>query len=805
MTTPEVLAPAGSPDCLPAAVAGGAHAVFLGLRHFNARGRAENFRLADLPRHVGYLHRHGVKCYVVLNTLVHDDEHPKALKLARAAHDAGVDAAIIQDLGLWRLLTREVPGLKRHASTQMSVMDPSHVEVLARLGAERVILARELALPEVAACTAAAAALGVQTEHFVHGALCYAVSGQCLMSNFAGCRSANRGTCAQNCRFDYATPGAAAPAESQISMKDFALVGRIPDLAAAGVASLKIEGRLKGPDYVYTVSRVYRAAVDAYATGTRFDVADARELLKDVFARPHTEAPLDGDYSQASRLHRNDPGSDRTSDGTLLGFDRVRGAAEIRSSRPIAAGQGFRFTVPAADGSSWNDGFLVLASEAGQSGTWRLRIRTDARGPKVPAGTPVFRNADHARKAEAQAAMAAVPLDPPEESTVLVDLDVSGAIGAVLTVVATSADGRSARVASTQLLAPAASAPLTQALLADKLGAFGGTGFRLGRIGCAIAGDAFLPATVLKELRRDLVAQITAQTPVVPAEPEPMVAIEPATPLRRRTKLWVACGSLEAARAAHAAGADAVWLDDPTIDWWQDPPVISSDLPLWVRLPATSPVPDLKRIGLPIVCGHLGQLAAARTAGLRAVMDLAANVYSTETLAALRDLGAEAAVLSLELSAREVVRLAGRCAALAQPLPALALVVHGRVPSMLTRQQHDLEPGEIRTIAAVTRDGGLPYELQRRRHDTVVWEARRLSAPQAVAATSGLVDAWVLELADLGAERIGAVISAYSGLRDGSVTPAGVTAACAPTELHGIFPGHLEIGARELDAWQERA
>ncbi len=817
---PEVLAPVGSPDCLPAAVAGGADAVFLGLRHFNARGRAENFRKAELAHHVAYLHHHHVKCYVVMNTLVHDDEYPKALDLAAAAHAANVDAVIIQDLGLWRALARELPGLKRHASTQMTIHHPSQVAVLAALGAERVILARELSLAEVAACTREAERLGIETEHFVHGALCYAFSGQCLMSNFAGCRSANRGTCAQNCRFDYTSsesgvrgpesvdPGPRTPdsgrIETEISMKDFSLIARIGELADTGVASLKIEGRLKGADYVYTTSRVYRAATEAWAAGKKFDPTWARELLKDVFARAQTEAPLDGVYGSASRLHRYEPEQDRAPDATLVSADRRRGEVVVQSRVPITAGQGFSFSV-----GFFNGGFLVIGADALGGDRWRLKVRIAEHGPRLPAETPLFRNANHERKREAATAMAEVPVQAVAEPTIALALQVSAHVGAPLSVSARAADGRSVEVASDTALTVATGRPADETLMREKLGAFGGTPWHLGELVVSTDGRAFAPASLLKDLRRRLVdglAALPAPT-IAPTWTPP----EPGTPRRRTTAVWVAVGSIAAGEAALAHGASAVWLDDPTIDWWgtSAPAMPAPDARWWLRQAATAPVsPHLARCGWGVVAGHLGVLAAARTAGLPAIADLFCNTYSTETLLSLRDLGAQAAVISLECSGREIARLAARCATLADAgvaVPALALIAHGRLPAMLTRQDHGLAVGATRTITAVARDGGLPYDLQRRRHgDTVVWEGRRLCAPEHVAPTAGLVDAWVLELADLEPAQVAEMTAAYVALAGGGGDAATITALAAARSPHGLFTGHLAQGSRELDLVVER-
>jgi putative protease len=781
------------------------------LRHFNARGRAENFRKAELPRHVDYLHGHGLKCYVVMNTLVHDDEYPKALDLAACAAHAGVDALIVQDLGLWRALGREFPALKRHASTQMTVHDPSQIAVLAALGAERVILARELSLREVVACTEAARALGIQTEHFIHGALCYAFSGQCLMSNFAGCRSANRGTCAQNCRFDYQRQGTAnaSPAvDTEISMKDLALVAEIGALADAGVASLKIEGRLKGPDYVYTTSRVYRAAVDAWAAGRPADVRGARELLKDVFARPHTAAPLTGDYAASSRLHRYEPETDQVPDGHLVSIERERGEVTMRSRQPVTAGQGYAFSV-----GFFNGGFLVIGADALGGDRYRCRVRIAAHGPRLPAGLALFRNTDHARKREAAQAMAAVPLPRVGEATVAVDLAVSARLHQPLTVLARAADGRVANVTGTQPTQPASSAPLDVGLIRDKLGAFGGTAFHLGAVSLDADGALFLPASELKAVRRLLVDALAAQPIPVTAQatvatPDSRVRQAPSQ-RRRQTAIWVSVGSLDQARAALGAGAQTAWLDDPCLDLWgaTPPALLTSGLPpgaLHLRHPATAPVsPHLAALGLPVVAGHLGVIAAASRLGLPVTADLFCNVFSSETLLALGELGARAAVISLECSSREVARLSMRLAGLDAPL--LALVAHGRLPAMLTRQDHALAVGEIMSMRATADDGGLPYQLQRRRHgDTVVWEGRRLCAAAQVASTLGLVDAWVLELADLDTAAVAEVVGWYQRLREGACAPAELEQAVARHAPAGHFSGHLEQGSRELDVAQDR-
>jgi U32 family peptidase len=792
---PEILAPVGSPDCLAAAVAGGADAVYLGLRHFNARGRAENFRRSDLARTVAYLHHHGLKCYVVMNTLLHDDEFAKAREMAAVIVAAAVDAVIVQDLGLWSLLGREYPTIERHASTQMTVHDQSQVEILGDLGAKRVILARELSLPEIARCTDAARARGIDTEHFVHGALCYAYSGQCLMSNFAGCRSANRGTCAQNCRFDYQTQE--ADHDTVISMKDLALIAQVPRLAEIGVASFKIEGRLKEAQYVYTTSRIYRAAADAWMACTTFDAALARDRLRDVFSRGHTDAWARGEFGDEARLHRYALEKDRAADATLLSVDRRAGRVDIRSEREPRPGQGYEF----AHGLS-NGGFLITAVDrAGDR--WRCRVRIAERGPHLPVGTPLFRNSDQERRREAAEAMAAVDFDRFPSPTVGLDLTVEAAEGERLVIVAVAGDGRCATVHSERPLPRATTAAFDAALARDKLGALGGTGYHLGILTISVRGSPFIAAAELKQLRRKLVEAMPveeAHEAAIPAEVAPLSA-----PLRRATRVRVAVGSVEAARAALAAGAEQAWLDDPLLDCWgTTAPVIDTagfGGRLWLRHPATvAPSPHLAAIGLPVVAGHLGAIRAATRAGLLVTADVFTNVFNVEAIRALGSLGAGETVISLECSCRDLARLAARLTA---SDPAISVVVHGRIAAMLTRNEHGLAPGGSRAITAASHDGGLPYEIARRSGaTTVIYEGRRLCGPEHVVATVGLVDGWVLELADLAPEAVESITAAYRALSEGRGDPEEVLRVAAPFAPHGFFPGHLQRGSRELDAME---
>lgn len=792
---PEILAPAGAPDCLPAAVAGGADAVYFGLRHFNARGRADNVRMAKLPRLLGYLHTHGLQAYLVLNTLLHDDEFDKAAVLAQAAVEAGVDAAIIQDVGLWRFLRTAFPTLSLHASTQMTIHSPEQVALLARLGAERVILARELSLPEIRACCATAAQHGIEIEHFVHGALCYAYSGQCLMSNFAGCRSANRGTCAQNCRFDYDTP---TGLDSTLSMRDLALIAAIPELATAGVASFKIEGRLKGPEYVYTTSRIYRAAAEAWAAGQAFDVAAARRDLATVFSRGHAEAWLRGDYGEGARLHRQDAPHTATADLLLLGGSRKRGEVLVQGERP-QVGDGYTFSL-----GPHSDGFLILQVTRGRDAdTWQCRVRLAAHGIPLQAGVACYRNASQRQRRAAEQAMAQVALAGFPGGGLPCTLQLSLPIGAPLRLAAWCRDGRHAEVLG-PVVAPARGAGLPRDRLRQCVGSLGGSAFQLAELTIEQAEPAFVPWAQLKAARRRLIADLEACPIPEPTRPQLPEAREPRA---RRTAIWVVVRSGPALAAAFAAGAERVIIDDPTCDLWAgeqpDLGAFATDPRVFLRLPPCRESPNLAH--LPpggVSCGQPAAIAAAQAAGRPAIADQGCNVANAACVVALGELGARAVVLSLENSARDVARL---CARLRSAEPALVWTVHGRLTAMFTRQHHHLAAGERQAIRASAREGGLPYLLEGHAGGfSRVLEARECCAPAAAAHSRGLVDAWLLECADRSPAETAWLVEAYTALASGTGDPDRIMRYTSAYADHGYFPGHLAIGSRALDELQDQ-
>lgn len=286
----ELLAPAGSPESLLAAVASGADAVYLGLDRFNARTGAVNFTKGNLREYIEYCHVHGVKTYLTLNTVLYNDELQEAYETALFAYNNGIDAVILQDMGFASILKNKIPELELHASTQLSINSLSGVNYLGKAGFSRVILAREMNLESIKY----ASATDVKTEVFVHGARCYSYSGQCLMSSMLGGRSGNRGSCAQPCRLPYTlSDGNNILMEGHLlSLKDTSYIDLLTELKTAGVSALKIEGRMKTPEYVAAITSIYRKYLD-FNSDYKVSKEDYDDILKAFNREGFSKGALD--------------------------------------------------------------------------------------------------------------------------------------------------------------------------------------------------------------------------------------------------------------------------------------------------------------------------------------------------------------------------------------------------------------------------------------------------------------------------------------------------------------------------------
>lgn len=315
----ELLSPAGSPEAVIAAVQNGADAVYLGLGDFNARRSAHNFTPEEFEKAVRYCHLRNCRVYVTLNTLVNDREMASALAAARLASNNGADAILVQDLGLARTIRESLPDIPLHASTQMSIHNLAGAEAAAQMGITRVVLARELNLEEIRFISRHAK---VETEVFVHGALCFCHSGQCYFSAMVGRRSGNRGMCAQPCRMQYSLGGRMD--DYPLSLKDNCLADRLQALEEAGVACVKIEGRMKRPEYTGIVTGIYSKLLKEKRSPT----PDEMQLLERTFSRQgFTQGYLDGDKSD---MHGIRAEQDEEADRLYAEARKAYGEGELR-------------------------------------------------------------------------------------------------------------------------------------------------------------------------------------------------------------------------------------------------------------------------------------------------------------------------------------------------------------------------------------------------------------------------------------------------------------------------------------------
>ncbi len=315
----ELLSPAGSPEAVIAAVQNGADAVYMGMEDFNARRGAKNFTNEEFMKAVRYCRIRGCKVYVTLNTLVNDREMEAAVNAARIASQAGADGIIIQDLGLVRAIRKALPDIPLHASTQMSIHNLAGVEAAAEMGLTRAVLARELSLEQIRFISKNAS---IETEVFVHGALCFCHSGQCYMSSLIGRRSGNRGMCAQPCRMQYSLGGRMD--DYPLSLKDNCLVDRLKELEEAGVSCIKIEGRMKRPEYSGIVTGIYSKALKEHRQPT----PEEMEMLEKVFSRQgFTQGYFDGDKQDMFGV-RGEP--DKDSDKIFAAARKAYAEGELR-------------------------------------------------------------------------------------------------------------------------------------------------------------------------------------------------------------------------------------------------------------------------------------------------------------------------------------------------------------------------------------------------------------------------------------------------------------------------------------------
>jgi putative protease len=573
--TVELLAPAGNWECLRAAVANGADAVFFGVGKYNARVRADNFRAEELPEIMAYLHKYHVRGYVTLNILIFEDELEEARQLVEACIDAGVDALIVQDMGLVRLIREMSPDFPIHGSTQMTVTSAEAVEFLAPYDVEVVVLGRENNLKQIRSI---ANRTKTPLEVFVHGALCVSYSGQCLTSEMWGGRSANRGECAQACRlpYDLIVDGVRKDMGNiayLLSPKDLAAIDLVPELIEAGVKSFKIEGRLKSPEYVANVVSKYRKAIDEYLAGR--DYTPSKEEMRELqqsFSRGFTHGFLKGTNNK-QLVDGTFPKSRGVYVGKVLKVLKDAVVCEIEA--PLKRGDGIVFDAGRPEEKEEGGRIYDLRKKGmkleGEVLSGIIEIvpgRHDVNLTKVHVGDRIWKTSDQELDRRLRSTY------EEERAFRLFPLHVlaKGKAGQPLESIWTDmATGHTVTIVSEQLLEPAMKRPLTAEYLSEQWGRLGGTIFQLDELDFYLAGDVIVPVSELNRMRREAVEQLVQlrmqpvrytkrQITVKDLQPE---AGNAQTPKRAAadSELIALCRSTDQIVAACEADADWIYAD----------------------------------------------------------------------------------------------------------------------------------------------------------------------------------------------------------------------------------------------------
>ncbi|MBX3462479.1 MAG: U32 family peptidase [Planctomycetes bacterium] len=859
---PEVLAPAGSLPALRAALQHGADAVYFGLQDgFNARARAANFALADLPAVVARCHRAGARAYVTLNTLVFEPELPALERVLRAIAAAGVDALIVQDPAVCLLAHAVCPELELHASTQMTIAEPAAAAFAAGLGVRRIVVPRELSVDEIRAF---AAGTPLELEVFVHGALCVSWSGQCLTSEAWGGRSANRGQCAQSCRMPYelvldGERRDLGDVQYLLSPKDLAGVRAVPDLLAIGVHGLKIEGRQKGPAYVATATGGYRRWVDSLAADGDRKAAE-RQLAQDLLAmslaysRGFSDGFLGGSDHQAlveGRFpkHRGvlvgrvvqkegnavlvlpDP-EGRPWTGALALRQRPPGPTGERSAELAPAGEQAALELRPGMGVVFDQGEPEDQHEPGgalfhvERRGGALRLGFGQPGPdlaRVRVGDRVWATSDPVLAAAVQREVRETAPEP--EGRLPIDLQVAGRAGEPL-VVHALCGGHVAVAATAVPLQPARGAGLEAGLLADKVGAFGGTPFRLGRLDVSrLAPGLHAPASELKELRRRLVA---ALLPAIERGPERRLEARPALPRVRESQAGLdplpagepalvplvrSETQLEAALAGGCAEVELDWMEftglGRAVDRARRAGARITLATTRVGKPGEEALVERLRRLAPdaILVRHLGALMRClefRAAGDRFRLhgDFSLNATNSLTARHLLGLGLDTITAAFDLDEAQLAALAA-----AVPGGRLAVVVQHRIPTFHTEHcvyAHLLSQGRD------YRSCGRPCERhqlalrdhQGREHPVIVDVGCRNTvfhhAPQQSAAwVGGLLAQGVrrfrVEFVREGAAEVERTLAAWRDLLAGRADAEGLARRTGATSQFGVAQGGMRL------------
>ena len=826
----ELLAPAGDWEAVRAAVENGADAVYFGLNSgMNARARATNFATGEVARVIDYLHQRGVRGYVTLNTLLFSDELDHAEGLVRQLVRDHVDAVLVQDLGLVRLIRAISPDLPIHASTQMTITTASAMAKIASLGIERVVLPRELSIAEIAEIHEAT---DLALEAFVHGALCVAYSGQCLTSESLGGRSANRGQCAQACRLPYTLlcDGREIDLGEQrflLSPQDLAAYHLVPDLLAAGVTSFKIEGRLKTAEYVANITSHYRRAIDTARQGNRVCFAPSQvEAMEMSFSRGFSTGWL-----QETDHKKLVPAISSAKRGVRIGrvTQTVRNLIEVELLTTIRRGDGIGFETGDSarqqqggrlyeifkDGESVKEAHTGATVQLGFAHDGTLDLSTIEPGVSVwktddPQLTKQLRESYNGKRS-------ARKID--------IDIDVTAAVGERLRVDVVSTTGVRCVLNGEERLAPAEKHPIDEATLRAKLGRLGNTLYRLRDLTLDTSGDPMVPHSLLGAIRRQLVTvldeQIIHPNYRISGSEQDLALVRSAMPIRpdcseaamttNDPKLHILCRTLDQLEALVASPMVArIYAEFQDIREYAEATSRARDAgcPLYLATPRIEKPNEsgifraLDRHGADgILARNLSSIAYFGQRGRSIVADFSLNTANELTATQLLEWGVQTVVPSYDLNRDQLHRLLDHA-----PAAWFELVLHQQMP--MFHMEHCvycavLSPGKNKT------DCGRPCDVHEvRLRDRVgaehplradvgcrntLYNAQPQSAAESVPAfLERGVRSFRIELLEEESAEANRIVSIYHDLLQGAIDGREVWRSLRAMNRVGVTRGTLE-------------
>ena len=664
--TTELLAPAGNWECARAAVANGADAIYFGMPKFNARIRADNFTPEDLPELMSFLHEHGVRGFVAFNVLIFPSELEAAADQLRLLNEAGVDAIIVQDLGLATMARAIVPDLHVHASTQMTITSPEALAFADELfSLDRAVIARENSLSEIRLFHANEPG-SVELETFVHGALCVAYSGQCLTSESLGQRSANRGECAQACRMPYelVVDGKTMEMGDQkylLSPQDLAGIDQIPELIRLGVVSFKIEGRLKTPEYVAAVTRAYRKAIDAAHAGEdEVSTPEDHYELEMAFSRGLSTGWLNGiDNKKLVHARFGKKRGAFVGHITAVGKDwvEVDGDSEIKKGDGVAFDNG-------GNTDREQGGRIYEVVKRRLTFQWD-RIKFD----QLAVGDRIWKTDDPALNSELQSTWKREHIQGRKQG---LSWHILASVGKPMVL---RDETHGIEVLSTFPLEAAEKRPVSPEYLEKQLGRLGNTAYELKTLTLKLEGEPMCPASELNRMRRAVVEQLDLKTASSPRDRRvTAVTVEDLLPKRNpasseEAELRVLCRTEEQVTAAIESGIETLYVDLEDVRRYKDlVKQVRSDSPDTRLFLATPRIQKAGETGLfrvvekakpdGVLVRNLGGVKHFRNhADLKMVGDFSLNIANPISAARLMDQGMENLTISYDLNIEQVLDL----------------------------------------------------------------------------------------------------------------------------------------------------